>query len=63
MDNARHPKHALNCKPRGRRDRGRTRKRLQSVDAGTDQTTEYMEEDDDDYYYLHVAGEPSQLFN
>jgi len=39
MDNIRHPKHALNYKPRGRRDRGRPRKRWQSVDAGTGQTT------------------------
>jgi len=40
------PKHALNYKPRGRRERGRPRKRWQCVDAGTGQTT--MEEDDDD---------------
>ena len=39
MDNSRHPKHALNYKPRGRRDRGRPRKRWQCVDAGTGQTT------------------------
>jgi len=39
MDNARLPKHALNYKPRGRRDRGRPRKRRQCVDAGTGQTT------------------------
>jgi len=39
MDNTRLPKHALNCKPRGRRDRGRPRKRWQCVDAGTGQTT------------------------
>ena len=35
LDNTRLPKHALNYKPRGRRDRGRPRKRWQSVDAGT----------------------------
>ena len=39
LDNSRLPKHALNCKPRGRRDRGRPRKRWQCVDAGTGQTT------------------------
>jgi len=39
MDNTRLPKYALTCKPRGRRDRGRPRKRWQCVDAGTDQTT------------------------
>ena len=39
MDNNRIPKHALNYKPRGRRDRGRPRKRWQSVDAGTVQAT------------------------
>jgi len=39
MDNNRLPKHALNYKPRGRRDRGRPRKRWQCVDAGTGQTT------------------------
>jgi len=33
------PKHALNYKPRGRRDRGRTRKRWHCVDPGTGQTT------------------------
>jgi len=38
-DNTRLPKHALNYKPRGRRDRGRPRKRWQSVDAGTGQST------------------------
>ena len=39
MDNTRLPKHALNYKPRGRRDRGRPRKRWQRVDAATGQTT------------------------
>ena len=39
MDNTRLPKHALNYKPRGRRDRERPRKRWQYVDAGTGQTT------------------------
>ena len=39
MDSNRLPKHALNYKPRGRRDRGRPRKRWQCVDAGTGQTT------------------------
>jgi hypothetical protein len=39
MDNTRLPKHALNYKPRGRRDRGRPRKRWQRVDAGTGQAT------------------------
>jgi len=39
LDNTRLPKHALNCKPRGRRDRGRPRKRWHCVDAGTGQTT------------------------
>jgi len=39
MDNTRLPKHALNYKPRGRRDRGRPRKRWPCVDAGTGQTT------------------------
>jgi hypothetical protein len=39
MDNTRLPKHVLNYKPRGRRDRGRPRKRWQGVDAGTSQTT------------------------
>jgi len=39
MDKTRLPKHALNYKPRGRRDRGRPRKRWQCVDAGTGQTT------------------------
>jgi len=39
MDNTRLPKHALNNKPRGRRDRGRPKKRWQCVDAGTGQTT------------------------
>jgi len=37
MDNTRLPKHALNYKARGRRDRGRPRKRWQCVDAGTGQ--------------------------
>jgi hypothetical protein len=39
MDNTRHPKHAFNHKPRGRRDRGRPRKRRQHIDAGTGQKT------------------------
>ena len=39
MDNTSLPKHALNYKPRGRRDRGRPRKRWQCVDAGTGQKT------------------------
>jgi len=39
MDNTRLPKHALNYKPRGRRDRGRPKKRRQCVVAGTGQTT------------------------
>ena len=52
MDNTRLPKHALNYKPRGRRDHGRPRKRWQRVDAGTGQTTQSMEEDDDDDTYI-----------
>jgi hypothetical protein len=39
MDNIRLPNHALNYKPRGRRDRGRPRRRWQCVDAGTGQMT------------------------
>ena len=39
MDNTRLPKHALNYKPRERRDRGRPRKRWQRVDGGTGQAT------------------------
>jgi len=39
MDNTRLPKHALNYKHRGRRDRGLLRKRWQCVDAGTGQKT------------------------
>jgi len=39
MGNTRLPKYALTYKPRGRRDRERPRKRWQSVDAGTGQTT------------------------
>jgi hypothetical protein len=39
MDNTRLPKHALNYKPRGIRDRGRPRKRWHRVDAGTRQAT------------------------
>jgi len=39
MDDTRLPKHALNYKPRGRRDRGRPRERWQWVDVGTGQTT------------------------
>jgi len=57
MDNTRLPKHALNYKPRGRRDRGRPRKRWQRVDAGTGQTTYSMEEDDDDVEKHCTAGQ------
>jgi hypothetical protein len=39
MDNTRLPKHSLNYKSRGRRDRGRPRKRWQHVDDGTGQAT------------------------
>ena len=39
MDNTRLPKHALNYKPRGRRNRGRPRKRWQCVDGRAGQTT------------------------
>jgi len=39
IDNNRLPNHALNYKPRGRIDRGRPRKRWQSIDARTGQTT------------------------
>jgi hypothetical protein len=39
MDNTRLPKHAINYRPRGRRDRGRPRKLWQRVDAGTGQAT------------------------
>jgi len=39
MDNTKLPKHALNYKPRRRRDRGSSRKRLQRVNAETDQST------------------------
>jgi len=38
MDNTRLPKHALNYKPRGRRDRRRHRRRWQCVDDGKGQT-------------------------
>jgi hypothetical protein len=38
-DNTKLLKHAVNYKPRGRRDCGRPRKRWQRVDAGTGQTT------------------------
>jgi len=48
MNNNRLPKHALNYKPRGQRDRGRPRKSWQCVDAETGQMTKSMEEDDDD---------------
>ena len=46
-DNTTLPKHALNYKTRGRRNRGRCRKRRKRVDARTGQATECMEEDDD----------------
>jgi hypothetical protein len=39
MDNNRIPKHALNYKPRGKRERGRPRRRRQCIVAGTGQTT------------------------
>jgi len=52
MNNTRLPEHALNYKPRGRRDRGRPRKRWQCVDAGTGQTTYSMEEDDDEPTFI-----------
>jgi len=39
MDNTRLPKHGLNYKPKGRRDRGRPWKRWQRVDAGKVQAT------------------------
>ena len=39
MDKTRLPKHALNYKTPGRRDRGRPRKRLQCVDTGRGQMT------------------------
>jgi hypothetical protein len=39
MDSTRLLKHALDYKPRGRRDRGRPRKRRQSVDTGTGQAS------------------------
>jgi len=39
LDSTRLPKHALNYKLRGRRDRGRPGKRWQCVDAGIGQTT------------------------
>jgi hypothetical protein len=52
MDNSRLTKHALNYKPRGRRDHGRPRKRLQRVDAGTGQSTE--EDDGDDFLWCSV---------
>ena len=42
MDNTRLPKHALNYKPRGRRDRERPRKRWQTVDVGTGQARKMM---------------------
>jgi len=38
MENTRLPKHALNYKSRGRRDRGRTKRRRQRVDAGPGQS-------------------------
>jgi predicted ArsR family transcriptional regulator len=44
MDNTRVPKHALNYKTRGRRDRGRPSKTWQCVDA-----TEKDDDDDDDF--------------
>ena len=39
IDKYRPPKHAINYKPQGRRDRVRPRKRWQRVDAETGQTT------------------------
>jgi len=48
IHNNRLPKHTLNYKPRGRRDRGCPRKWWQPVDAGTSHSTQSLEEDDDD---------------
>ena len=39
MDNTRLLKHAVNYKPRGRRDRGRPKKQWQLIDAGIAQAT------------------------
>ena len=66
MDNTRLPKHALNYKPRGRRDRGPPRKGWQCVDAGTGQTTYSMEEDDDDdsfRFTKHFSMSPKHDFS
>jgi hypothetical protein len=54
-DNTSLPKHVLNYKPRGRRDRGRPRKRWQRADAGTGQTTQSIEEDYYYYYYYYCG--------
>jgi hypothetical protein len=48
MANTRLSKHALNYKPRGRRNCGHPRKRWQRVDAGTVPTTSSMEKDNND---------------
>ena len=63
MDNTRLPKHALSCKPRGRRDRGRPRKRWQRVDAGTGQATYSMEEDVDDGCLGYLASHCRTVVN
>ena len=63
MDNTRLLKHALNYKPRGRRDRGRPRKRWQCVEAGAGQTTLSMEEEDDDDIQTMVVNLISSLFS
>jgi hypothetical protein len=47
MDNPRLLKHALNYKPRGRRDYGSPRMRWLHIDAGTGQMTYSMEKDGD----------------
>jgi len=60
-DNTSLPKHALNYKPQGRRDRGRPRKWWQRVDDGTGQMAQSVDDggggggsdDDDDCWKLN----------